>query len=189
MHLLSFMLKRNWKWIKLVFQFICTHQQKYIRNSSDDGVQHRRILFPQRENQSELRYSRHSDTEKGNSKAGGERGRSEVFGWYLHGYAKVHHGHTGVPVPAHVHHGVTTVRGGPLQRGVRRRYVILRLSLHRGVLRAFWESQEVVTARQWAGWWGEKGAKTQTVSDHSQIKHSLVYLGVTVGVLFTQYFQ
>lgn len=70
------------------------------------------------------------------------------LGRYLHSYAKVHHGHTGVPVPAHVHHGVTTVRGGPLQRGVRRRNVVLRLRLHRGVLGAFWESQEVVTARQ-----------------------------------------
>lgn len=80
---------------------------------------------------------------------------SLTFGWYLHSYAKVHHGHTGVPVPAHVHHGVTTVRSGPLQRGVRSCHVVLRLGLHRGVLRVFWESQEVVTARQRAGWWGE----------------------------------
>lgn len=73
------------------------------------------------------------------------------FGQYLHSYAKVHHGHTGVPVPAHVYHGVTTVRSGPFQQGVRSGCVILRLRLHRGVLQAFWESQEVVTARQGAG--------------------------------------
>lgn len=69
----------------------------------------------------------------------------------LHAYAKVHHGHAGVPVPAHVHHGVTALRRGPLRRAGRRRRVVFRLRLRRGVLRAFWESQQVVTASEQFG--------------------------------------
>lgn len=91
----------------------------------------------------------HTHTEKENGEAGGEEQVWVLtFGRYLHSYAKVHHGHAGVPVPAHVHHGVTAVRRGPLQRGLRSRYVILGLRLRRGVLGAFWGSQQVVTATE-----------------------------------------
>lgn len=76
-----------------------------------------------------------------------DRAGLRFFCRYLHSYSKVHHGHAGVPVPAHVHHGVTTVRDRLLQSGVGRSHVVLRLHIHCRVLRAFWESQEVVTAR------------------------------------------
>lgn len=46
---------------------------------------------------------------------------------YLNGHAEVHHGDTGVAVPAHVHHGVATMGGLALQRGARGAEVILRL--------------------------------------------------------------
>ena len=56
-------------------------------------------------------------------------------GPYLHGDAEVYHGHAGVAVPAHVHHGVAAVRGLALQRRARRAQVVLRLLVgHRGLI-------------------------------------------------------
>lgn len=43
----------------------------------------------------------------------------------LHGNAEVHHGDAGAAMPAHVHHGVATVRGLALQRGPRGAQVVL----------------------------------------------------------------
>lgn len=142
------------------------HENKGLhrfRGGQEDAVPTGRSKWAQRERETGQR-----------SRRMGWGGGGQV--WYLHSYAKVHHGHTGVPVPAHVHHGVTTVRSRLLQRGVRSCHVVLGLGLHRGVLRAFWESQEVVTARQRAGWWGG-GAKTQAASDHTRVKMR-VQLGV-----------
>ena len=60
---------------------------------------------------------------------------------YLHGNTKVHHGHAGVAVPAHVHRGVATVRRLPLQRRARGTQVVLGLLVHPRVVRGFWEIQ------------------------------------------------
>lgn len=129
--------------------------------------EHRRTLFQVRD-QSQSRYSTDWETEEENSSTAGRGGEGRAslrFGRYLHSYAKVHHGHTGVPVPAHVHHGVATVRCGLLQRRMQSCCVVLRLCLRRGVLRAFWESREVVRARQGAGGLvrGERSLNTDSV--------------------------
>ena len=58
--------------------------------------------------------------------------------WYLHGHAEVHHGDTGVAVPAHVHHSVATVGGLALQRGAWGTEVILWLLVsHCDLIRGF----------------------------------------------------
>ena len=75
-------------------------------------------------------------------------GDGRCWGWYLHSHAIVHHGHAGVPMPAHVHHGVTTVRRLALQRRPRGTQVVLRLRLQGGVLKKFWEIQDAVIVRQ-----------------------------------------
>lgn len=59
-----------------------------------------------------------------------------ALGRYLHGHAEVHHGDAGVAVPAHVHHGVATVRGLAFQGGARGAEVVLRLLVgHGGLVR------------------------------------------------------